>query len=140
MADYRKRAGTCSLINFYFLWFLLFWGCDQKIFFPSKRNNKKNQAVYPIEAIMWIVILVALMFNDPYDTGAVSLCPFHNMGLDFCPGCGLGTSISLAFRGQLEASLNAHPLGIIAILILTSRIYTLIKTSFKESFTQRNHG
>jgi len=112
----------------------------RKYFFQVKETIKKIKQFIPIEAIMWIVILVALMFNDPYDTGAVSLCPFHNMGLNFCPGCGLGTSISLAFRGQLEASLNAHPLGIIAILILTSRIYTLIKTSFKESFTQRNHG
>ena len=91
---------------------------------------------------MWISALVLLMFNDPANTQNLSFCPMHNIGLDFCPGCGLGTSISYAFKGQFEASINAHPLGIGAILILSSRIFTLIIRSFKETTTQRekNHG
>ena len=96
----------------------------------------------PLEALMWMIALVLLMVNDPGNDTGFSLCPFHNLGLDFCPGCGLGTSISYAFRGQWEASLNAHPLGMIAIIILTSRIFALFRNFYKEFFNKRNkaHG
>ena len=86
----------------------------------------------PLEAAVWIIALVLLIINDPGNAHASSLCPVHNLGLDFCPGCGLGTSISYAFRGQFEASFSSHPLGMFAILILASRVYTLLRKSYKE--------
>lgn len=107
-----------------------------------KNSFRTIRQLIPLEAIIWILALVLLMINDPGYAQAASLCPFHNMGLGFCPGCGIGISISHAFRGQFEASINSHPLGIVAILILTSRIFTLLKRSYKEIITQRknNHG
>jgi hypothetical protein len=103
---------------------------------------RKNINTFPFEAIIWILAFVLLMMNDPGDTHTVSLCPFHNLGLGFCPGCGLGTSISYAFRGNIEASINAHPLGILAIIILAHRIFILMKRYFIEINTQtkNNHG
>ena len=46
---------------------------------------------------------------------------------EFCPGCGLGNSISYLFHGEIINSFNAHPLGIPALIILVSRIISLIK-------------
>ena len=96
----------------------------------------------PLEAAIWMVAFALLIISDPGNTSAASLCPFHNIGLNFCPGCGLGTSMSHAFRGHFEASFVAHPLGIVAILILTSRIFTLLKRFYIETIIQRekNHG
>jgi len=56
-----------------------------------------------------------------------SLCLFRWAGFDFCPGCGLGHSITWFFHGEVERSLRAHPLGIFAIAILLMRIYTLFR-------------
>ncbi|MFC2124273.1 DUF2752 domain-containing protein [Bacteroidota bacterium] len=107
-----------------------------------KNSIRTFWQLIPLEAAIWIAALGLLIFNDPGNTLTSSICPFHNIGLDFCPGCGLGTSISYAFRGQFEASFGSHPLGIIAILILISRIFTLLKRSYKENCTKRinNHG
>jgi len=54
-----------------------------------------------------------------------TFCLFNRSGIDFCPGCGLGRSISLAFRGQLTASFQMHPAGILAIFILLYRIVSI---------------
>jgi hypothetical protein len=59
-----------------------------------------------------------------------SLCFFKWAGISFCPGCGLGHSISWLFRGEIMASFKAHPLGIFAIAVLLHRIYILIKNRF----------
>jgi TM2 domain-containing membrane protein YozV len=54
-----------------------------------------------------------------------SLCPLKNIGIN-CPGCGLGRSISYALHGNFKQSLNTHPVGIPAIVILVHRILSLI--------------
>ena len=56
-----------------------------------------------------------------------SLCPLSAAGLDFCPGCGLGHSVSYLARGNFEASFMAHPLGMIAVLILIWRIVQIFR-------------
>lgn len=79
------------------------------------------------ELIIWIGGLTALAFTNPDSTGHFTLCPFKNLGFHFCPGCGLGHSISLIFHGRFVDSFSAHPLGFLALIILFSRI---IKLSF----------
>jgi hypothetical protein len=49
------------------------------------------------------------------------------MGFKYCPGCGLGHSISYFLHGEVTRSLQTHPLGIIATVILVSRIFSLLK-------------
>jgi hypothetical protein len=80
-----------------------------------------------IEACFWIAAILALALTNPEGSGHISLCPLKNAGLDFCPGCGLGHSISWLFRGEFIRSFTAHPLGLPAVLILITRSYTLLK-------------
>jgi hypothetical protein len=88
----------------------------------------------PWEAMIWLGGLVALAFLNPHQPH-FTICPFKNVGFDFCPGCGLGSSISLFLHGEFASSLNAHPLGIIAFCILTFRIVQLTKTHLKTHGT-----
>jgi len=79
----------------------------------------------PLEALVWLAGLLLLATSD--GTAHFTLCPLQNMGWDFCPGCGLGKSITLLFQGKFHASLQAHPLGIFAVIILSFRIINLTK-------------
>lgn len=82
------------------------------------------------EAIVWFIALVLLATMDPYSTQP-SLCMFHALGIESCPGCGLGHSISAAFHGQIVRSFETHPLGIVTIIILSSRIVIVIFQNYK---------
>ncbi|UII27418.1 DUF2752 domain-containing protein [Fulvivirga maritima] len=90
---------------------------------------KKGIKHIPVEAIIWIAALIYLAFISPEEPH-FTLCPLKNLNFHFCPGCGLGQSISLAFHGHFIASLKAHPLGIFAIMVLSFRVITLLKTQF----------
>ncbi|MCP4550605.1 MAG: DUF2752 domain-containing protein [Bacteroidetes bacterium] len=81
-----------------------------------------------LEAIIWIAALVLLAFSSPHEEH-YSLCVFHNLGFSYCPGCGIGHSISYFFHGEIVTSFHAHPLGIVAIGIIFFRIVQL--TVFK---------
>jgi hypothetical protein len=85
---------------------------------------------FPWEALIWLLGLITLALISP-DKGHFTICPLSNLGFDFCPGCGLGSSISLLFRGKPAESFAAHPLGIFAIIILTYRIFQLTKDYLK---------
>ncbi len=78
-----------------------------------------------VEAICWIGGLVYLAAIDPYASHHLSFCPLHNLGFDFCPGCGVGRAISLVLHGDVVGSFGAHPLGIPALIILVGRIGTI---------------
>ena len=79
------------------------------------------------EIFIWSSALIYLaIFNHP-DHNHFTICPIKNLGIDFCPGCGLGNSISYLFHGDFISSFNAHPFGIPALIILVSRIISLIK-------------
>jgi hypothetical protein len=80
----------------------------------------------PVELLVWITGLALLAVTGLVD-GHFTLCPLKNAGWNFCPGCGLGHSISLLFNGELRASLEAHPLGIFAVIVLSFRILNLTK-------------
>jgi hypothetical protein len=84
----------------------------------------------PLEAYFWGIGLVSLFFLDPYSAGHFTLCPLRLAGFDWCPGCGLGRSISFLFSGDFPRSFEAHPLGIFALTILLFRIFTLLKSTF----------
>lgn len=84
-----------------------------------------------LEAFIWLGALVALALM-PVQNDHYSLCFFHHIGISFCPGCGLGHSISYFFHGDVQASLQAHPLGIIAIIVLLVR-------SIKILFFQKDY-
>jgi hypothetical protein len=84
------------------------------------------------EGFIWITALLYLaFFVNPYQTH-FTICPLSNLGFEHCPGCGLGNSIALIFRGNISQSFESHILGIPALLIIFHRIFTLIKFNLKR--------
>jgi hypothetical protein len=82
----------------------------------------------PLEGLCWLTGLLLLAFIDLHSASThFALCPIKNAGFDFCPGCGLGKSVSFLFHGDLQESFNTHPLGIFAVIILSFRIINLTK-------------
>ncbi|MFC0185541.1 DUF2752 domain-containing protein [Pseudarcicella hirudinis] len=87
-----------------------------------------------IELLFWVTGLAYLALINPASDAHFSLCPIKNLGFSFCPGCGLGHSISYIFHGELKKSFESHPLGIFGLIVIISRIYTLAKRTIKTSF------
>lgn len=92
-------------------------------------NIKKFWSIVGLEAFIWICGLFYLILINTPETAHFTICPISNLGFDFCPGCGLGNSISYLFKGNFEASFLSHPLGIFAFLIIVTRIISLIKNN-----------
>lgn len=96
----------------------------------------------PLELIFWITALILLGTAKPTNHHLVdhfTFCPLSNMGLSWCPGCGLGRSVTQLLHGNLNESLHFHWLGIPAVLVICYRIVTLglyekerIKIKFKR--------
>lgn len=80
------------------------------------------------EAIIWITALVLLAFSDPASHHH-TLCPFNNLGITFCPGCGIGRSITCLFHGMFIESFKLHPLGGAAVLLLLHRSYKVFRNN-----------
>ncbi|MCH7773099.1 MAG: DUF2752 domain-containing protein [Bacteroidetes bacterium] len=85
-----------------------------------------------LEAAIWIGALLYLaILHTPGETH-FTICPINNLGFDFCPGCGLGNSISLIFQGEIYNSFLSHPLGLLALTVLIIRIIHLIKNNWSN--------
>ncbi len=85
-----------------------------------------------LEAIVWVVALVWLALVDPAAGAHFTLCPLKNLGIDWCPGCGLGTAAGYALHGDLAESFRHHLLGIPAILILGGRVILLVTNTCRQ--------
>jgi hypothetical protein len=79
---------------------------------------------FVLEVIFWVIALMLPLFINP-SKPHFSICLFHNLGLNFCPGCGLGRSLALLYRGDIFQSFLCHPLGIFAFGVLLYRIIIL---------------
>ncbi len=85
---------------------------------------------------MFWVAGICILFFMPADTEQTSLCIFRLVGIDKCPGCGLGHSIHYALHLNIEQSLQEHLLGVPATFIILFRIKQLIypkKTTIYEA-------
>lgn len=89
------------------------------------------RSAIPLEAAIWMGGLILLALTDSA-LEHVGICPLSRLGLDFCPGCGLGRSVSLLLHGDIAGSLSIHPLGIPAALILTGRVLVLLRNGFRR--------
>ncbi len=85
-----------------------------------------------LETVVWTAGLLYLALINPYSTNHLSFCLFRLLGFEHCPGCGLGLSISYILHGDFTRSFQAHPLGGAAIIILTSRIISLLRKAFQR--------
>lgn len=88
--------------------------------------NISKFITHNLELLMWIAALVSLIFVNPYQTDHFTLCIFNQMGIDFCPGCGIGRSISMIYHGNFVDSFQMHPLGVFALAVILYRIITLL--------------
>lgn len=79
--------------------------------------------------IEWIVFLLGLVLMatmDPTVQGT-SFCFFDFIGIEFCPGEGLGHSIAWLFRGDISNAFKANLFGPFAVIILSFRILQIWK-------------
>jgi hypothetical protein len=79
----------------------------------------------PFELIFWLGSLLFLAFTKTSVYSHFSLCPLNNLGIKWCPGCGLGRSIRSILHGNLILSFSQHWFGIPALFILIYRIIQL---------------
>ncbi len=82
---------------------------------------------WPLELIIWTGAIFILCISYPKPVNHFTLCPIDNLGFSWCPGCGLGRSISYILHGELKLSLEQHWFGIPALSILIFRIMQLFK-------------
>jgi hypothetical protein len=89
---------------------------------------RRSLTFVPWEAIAWMLGIIALAVFEPGRDQHIVVCPFALAGIDFCPGCGLGRSISLLLHGEWRESFSAHVMGLPALIILSYRIVQLTLT------------
>ncbi len=82
------------------------------------------------ELLFWASALLLLFFMR-VNTEAPTLCIFRWLGINQCPGCGLGHSINAVLHLHFSASFKYHPMGIFAVIIILNRIKQL---SFKPKY------
>ncbi|WP_276364381.1 DUF2752 domain-containing protein [Daejeonella sp. H1SJ63] len=91
---------------------------------------------FPVELFLWTGGLLLFAFtrsgSDHY-----TLCPLDNLGISWCPGCGLGRSIRYFFQGEFQASFSRHWFGIPATFILIYRIIELINNLLNLNTSKR---
>ena len=108
------------------------------VFLPHFKYLVRNNTTLAIlfkryfELTFWITAIFFLALMPPSVDPHYSLCVFKMAGIDFCPGCGLGHSISHLFHGNLQASFSSHPLGIFATIVILIRIYKLLLLHFSS--------
>jgi hypothetical protein len=85
---------------------------------------------FELAAFIGGLLLLALM--DPDTANGPGLCLLENLNFPYCPGDGLGHSISYIFRAEFGNALEANILGPFAIIILTGRISYLISQNLSN--------
>jgi|GEM_PF-485784 len=95
---------------------------------------------FNFEAAAFSAGLLYLLIIDPSHSH-FSFCLFKLAGIDFCPGCGLGRSVSYLLHLNAVESIKTHPLGIPALLIIVYRIVSLLRDNTVMSSTlKKNSG
>lgn len=95
----------------------------------------------PLELILWVTAILLLGAADPADhfpTNHFTLCPLANLGLSWCPGCGLGRSLIQLLHGNVTRSIQYHWIGIPALLIIGYRIFILGRYEIKKVINNKN--
>lgn len=92
------------------------------------------------ELTFWITALALIAVMPTGTDPHYSFCLFKLMGFKYCPGCGIGHSVSYLFHGDIKKSLSVHPFGIFAVIILLRRIYHLIRLHIFSKTIKYNYG
>jgi len=84
-----------------------------------------------LEAYFWLAALISMALTTPTHDTHFTFCIFKLLGIDFCPGCGLGHSIIFLFHGDFKESWDSHPLAILAVAVLIHRIFIILYKDIK---------
>jgi len=79
-----------------------------------------------LEVALWLLGIAMLALMDPAGRHLFSFCPFSWLWAEGCWGCGLGHAIAHLARGEWQASWEAHPLALPAVLVLLRRCWLLM--------------
>jgi hypothetical protein len=90
----------------------------------------------PLEAFLWAGSLLALALTDPNSPSVLDLCLFKYIGVEGCPGCGLGHSVAYLLDGHIARSFETHPLGPFAVGVLCTRILSLVRDAARSRTPQ----
>jgi hypothetical protein len=94
----------------------------------------------PFELLFWMSALL-MLGNAGMDVKAdghhFTLCPLANLGISWCPGCGIGRAITHLLHGQIMESLKYHWFGLPALMIICYRIYTLMKLELTKRLKEK---
>ena len=82
------------------------------------------------EMLFWLAALLFL-YTTTADYG-INVCIFKKITGKPCWGCGIGRSIHYALHGYVSRSVEMHPLGLIAVVILAMRIAKLLRMQLKK--------
>jgi len=84
-----------------------------------------------LEAIIWLAVIVYFTISSMQFNNHFAICPLRLAGFEHCPGCGLGRSLVLLLHGRITESFEMHPLGLLALALFISRIFTVFRNYFK---------
>jgi hypothetical protein len=118
LGEVKAREGVVVMMNGFFRRCRAIWA--------GACSAIRYLAVIGPEPWIWTASLVWLAWTDPASMH-FTFCPLANIGIGWCPGCGLGHAVSYALHGEFIQSLHEHVLGIPAVVVLTFRITTLIR-------------
>ena len=90
-----------------------------------------NFLIHNLEAFIWITVIVYFAASPIPSGEHFTICPFSLAGFEHCPGCGLGRSLILLLHGHIAESLQMHPLAILALVVLATRVVTVFRNYFK---------
>ena len=102
---------------------------------------KKTAYIFLVKKIKshieWLAFLFGLILMGTLDptVQGTSLCLLDFIGIDFCPGDGLGHSIAWLFRGEWSNSIKANLFGPLAVVILSLRILHIWKDLLNNKTT-----
>lgn len=91
-----------------------------------------------LEVIFWTSGLAYLAIHNPWMVSSFSFCPLESIGFHYCPGCGLGRSISFFIHGAVSRSFETHILGIPAAVLVVHRTINLLVDVFRRRAGSRH--
>jgi len=88
----------------------------------------------PVELLFWVAALLMLAIAEPElhsQAHHFTICPLANLGISWCPGCGIGRSITQLLHGNFEESFAHHWFGVPALIIISTRVWSLSRQQLK---------
>jgi len=84
-----------------------------------------------LELVFLVASLLSFALSNP-ENEHFNLCIFKWLNFNYCPGCGLGHSITWFFHGDFSKAYESHFFGIPAVFIILHRIIQLVRENFKK--------